>query len=105
MDHSRSQEVSEDVNSDSESLTFSDSLDESINYGSGNGSDISFERVSDKMSDTNPLESDMASTDSHHAFSEMSGSDLELSGMSDVSDQAETTGDDLSDASGTDISV
>ena len=105
MDHSRSQEVSKDVNSDSESLTFSDSLDEPINHGSDNGSDISFERESDKMSDINLLESDTASTDSHHAFSEMSGSDLELSGMSDVSDQAETTEDDLSDASGTEISV
>ena len=105
MDHSRSQEVSKDVNSDNESLTFSDSLDKPVNYGSDNGSDISFERESDKMSDINLSESDRASTDSDHAFSEMSDSDPELSGMIDVSDQAEMTEDDLSDELGTDVSV
>ena len=105
MDHSRSQEVSKDVNSDSGSLNISDSQDRPVNHGSDNGSDISFERESDKMSDINLLESDTASTDSDHAFSEMSDSDLELSGMSEVSDQAEMTEDDLSDELGTDVSV
>ena len=105
MDHSRSHEVSKDINSDSESLTFGEFLDESVNSGSDNGSDISFERESDKMSDMNLLESETASTDSDHAFSEMSDSDPGLSGMSEVSDQAEMTEDDLSDGSGTDVSV
>ena len=105
MDHSRSHEVSKDINNDSESLTFSDSLDEPVNSGSENGSDISFERKSDKMSNIDMLESDTASTDSDNAFSEMSDSDPGLSGMSGLSDQAEMTEDDLSDELETDISV
>ena len=105
MDNNRSHEISNNVNNDSESLTFSDSLDDPVDYGSDNGSDISFERESDQMSDINVLESDIASNDSDHAFSEMSDSDPGLSGMSEVSDQAEMTEDDQSDELGTDVSV
>ncbi len=105
MDHSRPQELSKDVNSDNESSTFSDSLDGPVNSGNDNGSDISFERESDKMSDIRLSESDTASTHSDHAFSEMSDSDRGPSDMSEVSYRAEMTEDGLSDDLGTDGSV
>ena len=105
MDHSRPHEVSKDFDNDSESLTSGDSLEEPVNYGGDDKSDISFEREPDKMSDTNLWESDRASTDSDYAFSETSDSDPSLSRMSEISDQAEMNGDDLSDELGTDISV